>query len=90
MALIEAMALGIPVIAGRHSGGVPWTLDEGRAGLLVNVKSSEQIAREMLNLATDLPQRLLWGRKGRQFAEQRFHIAAVADAWESQYEQVCG
>ena len=33
MALIEAMALGIPVIAGRRSGGVPWTLDEGRAGM---------------------------------------------------------
>lgn len=89
MALIEAMALGIPVIAGRDSGGVPWTLDEGRAGVLVDVKSSDHIAQAMLSLATDRSQRLSWGHKGRQFAEQRFHIGAVADAWESQYEQVC-
>ena len=88
MALIEAMALGIPVIAGRRSGGVPWTLDDGRAGVLVDVTSAEQVAQAMTRLAMDESQRRDWGDKGRRFAEQRFHIRAVTDAWEAQYEQI--
>jgi glycosyltransferase involved in cell wall biosynthesis len=87
MALIEAMALGIPVIAGERSGGVPWTLDEGRAGILVDVTNPDQIAQAMLKLATDDSQRKAWGDKGHSFAKQRFHIRSVADAWEAQYEQ---
>ncbi|MGS0755668.1 glycosyltransferase family 4 protein [Roseateles sp. GG27B] len=42
--LAEAMALGLPVVAGRHSGAVPWVLgadDAGRSdvGLLTDVSS---------------------------------------------------
>lgn len=88
MALIEAMALGIPVIAGRNSGGVPWTLDEGRAGLLVDVKRPVEIAEAMLDLAENPQDRADWGAKGRRFAQQRFHIAAVTDAWQAQYAEL--
>jgi glycosyltransferase involved in cell wall biosynthesis len=88
MALIEAMALGIPVIAGHRSGGVPWTLDDGRAGVFVDVTDPEQIAQAMLRLANDQQERNAWGSRGRCFAEQRFHIRAVADAWETQYAEV--
>ena len=88
MALIEAMALGIPVIAGRSSGGVPWTLDEGRAGLLVDVENPSEIARAMLELIENAHKREEWGAKGRRFAQERFHIAAVADAWQTQYKEL--
>lgn len=88
MALIEAMALGIPVIAGRRSGGVPWTLDEGRAGVLVDVTKPAEIAQAMLGLAEDAREREAWGAKGHRFAQQRFHIAAVADAWQAQYSEL--
>lgn len=88
MALIEAMALGIPVIAGRRSGGVPWTLDDGRAGMLVDVTNPAEIAQAMLGLAEDVGRREAWGAKGRQFAQQRFHISAVTDAWQAQYAEL--
>lgn len=88
MALIEAMALGIPVIAGRRSGGVPWTLDDGRAGILVDVSSPAEIAQAMLELAEDARAREDWGAKGHRFASERFHIAAVADAWQAQYGEL--
>lgn len=88
MALIEAMALGIPVIAGRRSGGVPWTVDEGRAGILVDVTNPTEIARAMLGLAENAREREEWGAKGQRFAQQRFHIAAVTDAWQAQYAEV--
>lgn len=86
MALIEAMAMGIPVIAGRDSGGVPWTLDDGRAGVLVDVTKPDEMAAQMLSLATNEDERRRWGNAGRQLALQRFHIRSVTEAWEQQYE----
>lgn len=88
MALIEAMAMGIPVIAGRDSGGVPWTLDGGNAGILVDVTKPEQIARQMLALARSEEDRRRWGEAGRRLAVERFHIRSVADEWERQYEEI--
>lgn len=45
VALLEALNAGLVVIGGARSGGVPWTLFDGRAGILVNVKSPPAIAR---------------------------------------------
>lgn len=42
--LIEAMAKGIPVIGGVKSGAVPWVLDNGKAGCLVDVEDVNNIA----------------------------------------------
>jgi glycosyltransferase involved in cell wall biosynthesis len=44
MAIAEAMSLGIPVIGGSNSGGVPWQLSYGKAGFLTNVESEQAIA----------------------------------------------
>jgi L-malate glycosyltransferase len=43
MAIAEAMAIGIPIVAGIKSGGVPWLLDQGHAGQLVDVKDAKAI-----------------------------------------------
>lgn len=88
MSVIEAMALGIPVIGGARSGGVPWTLAEGRAGLLVDVSSPEAVAGAMERLASDVAAREDWGSRARSHVERRFHIRAVADAYESVYSEL--
>lgn len=87
MAIIEAMSLGIPVIAGQNSGGVPWTLDQGQAGLLVDIDNPAAIANVMIGLARDPVRRAEWGLRGRRLAVSRYHISAVADAYEALYEQ---
>ena len=46
----EAMHAGLPIVGGRRSGGVPWTLDEGRCGLLVDVRDPGAIAEGILRL----------------------------------------
>ena len=48
MTVLEAMALGLPVVGGIGSGAVPWVFDEGRSGFLTNVSSPEQIAATLL------------------------------------------
>lgn len=44
MAIAEAMSLGVPVIGGNASGGVPWQLDYGKAGFLTDIESPQAIA----------------------------------------------
>lgn len=86
MALIEAMGLGIPVIAGKDSGAVPWTLDEGKAGVLVDVRSPKCVLKAMRELVENENKRLKCGEAGREFVSTRFRIGIVADAYERIYE----
>jgi glycosyltransferase involved in cell wall biosynthesis len=88
MVLIEAMALGIPTIAGEASGGTPWTLDEGRAGILVDVSDAGAVAQAMIGLADSAEERERWGRRGLEHATRRYHIRHVADAYERIYAEL--
>jgi glycosyltransferase involved in cell wall biosynthesis len=88
MAMLEAMVRGLPVIGGERSGGVPWTLDHGRAGLLVNVRSADAVAEAMLKLTRSRELRKNLANSALSLMRQRFHIRAVADAYECIYEQL--
>jgi glycosyltransferase involved in cell wall biosynthesis len=79
------MSLGIPAIGGDRVGGVPWTLGNGEYGVLVDVRSPDQIASAMLRLAQDEGTRARLGAAGREFARRRFHIEQVADQYEAIY-----
>ena len=87
MVLIEAMTLGIPTIAGEASGGTRWTLDEGRAGILVDVSDPGAVAGAMVGLA-DAQEREIWGQRGLELAARRYHIRHVADAYERVYAEL--
>lgn len=88
MTLIEAMAMGIPVIAGQNSGAVPWTLDYGKAGILVDIKQPKQIAEAMLRLVNDSGERKRIGQAGLTHAKEHFHIRVVTDAYLQAYSDI--
>jgi L-malate glycosyltransferase len=88
MPLIEAMSLGIPAIGGSAAGGVPWTLGNGKYGVLVDIRSPDQIASAMLRLAQDAGARIQLGADAREFVKRRFHIEQVADHYEAIYVQL--
>lgn len=44
MILLESMKNGCPIVAGKNSGAVPWVLENGKSGLLVDVDSVEEVA----------------------------------------------
>jgi L-malate glycosyltransferase len=52
MIVLEAMATGTPVVAGRASGAVPWLLAND-AGVLVDVRNSAAIAEAINGLLGD-------------------------------------
>lgn len=69
VAVLEAGASGLPVVATRHAG-IPEAVIEGETGFLVDERDVEGMARHMVDLARDPA---LAGRLG---AAAREHIAA--------------
>lgn len=51
--LIEAMAVGCPVLGGSKSGAVPWVLENGQAGYLCDVTSAESISDTIEQITLD-------------------------------------
>jgi glycosyltransferase involved in cell wall biosynthesis len=89
MALAEALAIGIPAIGGRRSGGVPYSLDHGHAGVLVDL-APETLASAMLGLAADPANRDRLVARGRAYAREHFHVRGVADRYLSLYSALFG
>lgn len=64
VAILEAGAAGLPVIATRHAG-IPDVVIHGRTGLLVDERDVDGMAAHMVSLATNAP---LAGELGREAA----------------------
>jgi glycosyltransferase involved in cell wall biosynthesis len=90
MAIVEASAVGVPCVGGIRSGAVPWVLDDGRAGLLVDVTSGRRLAEGMCRLAGDPELRGAMAARARRVASERFKIGRVADEYRRVYEAVVG
>lgn len=82
MSVAESMALGLPVVGGRESGGVPWMVGEG--GLLVDVTDPTEI-REAIELLHSDP-KLYWAcAQTARERVQSFTPEAVARNYEAVY-----
>ena len=85
-ALIEAMALEVPVIA-TTVGGPAEILEDAREGLLRPPRDAGAWAQAIAGLARDAERRAQMGRAGRERVEQSFtianHVAAMLDVYES-------
>ncbi len=81
----EAMACGVPVVAGEHSGAVPWVVGEG--GLLVDVTNATAIADAVDRLLTDQALAESLARKARTNVASRFDLKHVTDQYMTLYEQ---
>lgn len=90
MAPLEAMALGIPVIGGKSSGGVPYVLDNGQAGIIVNVTDPGAIAQAVLGLASDQTLRTNLTRAAWKRAGEEFSLDIMVERYLACYETVLG
>jgi glycosyltransferase involved in cell wall biosynthesis len=88
MAVAEGLALGLPVIAGEHTGGMQYLLENGRSGVLVDVGSDSAVADAMFRLASDAELRTKLGRAAYESATRRFSADTVMSAYEKEYERV--
>lgn len=83
MAALEAMAIGLPVIGGRNSGAIPWLLDGGNLGELVDVNSAQDLAEAMMKFTRDRSAAMERTPRARTAARERYSIASVVDTYES-------
>ena len=79
----EALAMGLPVVGGLHSGAVPWVVGDG--GLLVDVTRPQAIAQAMHDLLSNRVLANKLGHQGREQTLARFSAAAVASLYEAAY-----
>ena len=88
MAIIEALAAGVPVL-GSHVGGIPEVVVDGECGRLLPPHDTTVWARTILHLASR-PQELgAWAAAGPRRAS-RFSVEASARALEGIYARLLG
>jgi glycosyltransferase involved in cell wall biosynthesis len=89
MTLAEAMALGVPVVAGKDSGAVPWVCGGERSvGLLVDVRSPDAIGAAIRDLLGNAALYERCSREGRTRVRNHFAATAVAKSYLERYQRV--
>jgi glycosyltransferase involved in cell wall biosynthesis len=83
-AVLEGMAVGLPIVATRV-GGVPEAVEHGVNGLLVRPGRPAEIASAVKALIADSELRQRMGQCSRERAQQRFRVDAMVSAYEEVY-----
>jgi glycosyltransferase involved in cell wall biosynthesis len=83
-AALEAMAVGLPVVA-TAAGGTPEVVVDGVTGLLVPPRDPDALARAVARLLRDSDLRRTMGQAGRVRAKQRFSIEETVRRTEELY-----
>ncbi|MBL4936335.1 glycosyltransferase family 4 protein [Clostridium sp. YIM B02515] len=86
--LLEAMAQKLPVIGGVDSGAVPWLLNYGEAGMLVNVDDIDDVKEKTIRILTDSE---LWDKystSGFNYVYNNFRIEEITKKYLEYYEEV--
>ena len=87
IAIVEAMGLGLPVIA-TSVEGVPETVDEGRSGFLIPPHDPAAVGDAIADLARRPDQRLEFGQQGRRIAVERFDVRRMVAEYEALYTRL--
>lgn len=87
MAILEAMAAGVPVAAA-NVGGVPDLIHDGETGLLFDPRNPDDIRRQVGSLAANAELRRRLGENAKREALRRFHPRVVARAHIDIYDQL--
>jgi colanic acid/amylovoran biosynthesis glycosyltransferase len=85
--LMEAMAMGLPVLSTCHSG-IPELVQDEVTGFLVPERDVKALTERLANLLEHPEQRLELGMAGRRRVEKDYSIAHLNDQLISSYEQL--
>ena len=77
MALLEAQAAALPVVAG-NEGGVPEVTRDGVTGVLVDPGNPEALAAAVRQMLDNPSQRETYGTRGRKFVQQERSLAQAS------------
>ena len=86
MVIAEAMAMGIPVVAGKDSGGPAYILENG-GGILTDVTDENQVFEALKEISQDQ----IYQKQARlayQIAKERFSEKPVVDKYCELYQSI--
>ena len=86
-ALLEAMAVGLPVLATRIGGSLE-AIEDGVSGVLVEPGRAEPLAAGLGPLLDDADRRAALGAAARARIEARFSLDAIAPRYVTLYERL--
>ena len=87
LTILEAMAVGLPVVA-TNVGGNPEIVADGRTGRLVASGSPERLADAMRDMLANREQWPVMGELGRQCVEQHFNVREMVRQYEGIYREL--
>ncbi|MDY7230854.1 glycosyltransferase [Hyalangium rubrum] len=87
LALLEAMATGLPVVA-TAVGGFPELLAQGERGWLVPPKSPEALAEALVQALEDPKQAALRGARARSFVARELNVTRMISDHETLYQRL--
>jgi len=82
----EAMSAGVPVIASKICG-LPYMIDEGNSGYLVDVSNEDDIKEKLISLLLNDELNIKMGKAGREIAKKRFQYEIVANKTYAAYSE---
>ena len=88
LALVQAMAAGVPVVATRC--GVQGMLGDGARGALADVGDAEGLAAAVEEIRHQRPEILARSRAARDLVRERFDNAAIFGQYEALYRELLG
>jgi colanic acid/amylovoran biosynthesis glycosyltransferase len=87
VAIMEAMALGLPVVSTRHSG-IPELVADGESGLLVDEHDVAGLSDALSALAVDPERRARMGAAGRAIIAAEYDVSVLTDRLVALYQDV--
>jgi glycosyltransferase involved in cell wall biosynthesis len=89
MAILEAMAAGLPIVA-TNVGGNPEIVLDGETGFLVPPENSHILAARVVDLLQDRRRARDFGDSGKRRVAERFSLSMMVDAYQNCYESAIG
>lgn len=86
---LEAWAVGKPVI-GARAGAIPWVIEDGHDGLLVEPGDDVDLAAKIEHLVTAPDFRARLAANGEAKVRQRYTVGRIADRVEEAYRRAIG
>jgi glycosyltransferase involved in cell wall biosynthesis len=87
LAVLEAWAAGVPVVASRV-GGLPEMIDDGRTGLLFEPDDEAALASVLAALGGDPERCRRVGEAGLERVRSRFDVRVMAETYERHYREI--